>query len=204
MATDKEWPPTRLTLIGELQANLDGPAWTLFVEIYGPLIYRFCRRRGIQDADAKDVSQNVFLAVRRGIRRFQHDPSRGKFRSWLGTIASREIYRFREKHERAGHPTLDATDGSLNVPVSDAVWIVEFNQHICEMALNRIKLDFEEATWNAFELLWKQDLKPSDVARMTDKPADWVYQVKYRVMKRLEKEILHLSADIPSLNMADL
>jgi RNA polymerase sigma factor (sigma-70 family) len=204
MPSPRDWPPTSDTLIGRLQADANGPAWGLLVEVYGPLIYRFCRRRGLQDADARDVSQSVFLAIRQGIQRFEFDPAKGKFRSWLGTIAAREISRSQQRAQRAGQATEQATAGHSQPLENDAVWVVEFNSHLCDVALGRIRPDFEELTWQAFELLWIHDQKPAVVAAQLNKPIDWVYQVKYRVVRRLEKEILLLTADIPSFTKGDL
>lgn len=198
MATSDGWPQTHETLIGRLQANCNGAAWEIFVEIYSPLIYRFCRRRGVQDADSLDVTQNVFVAVRRGINGFTYDPERGKFRSWLGTITIREIGRYLQSLKRAGTPTEAATEGRAQVDESDAIWIAIFNEHIGDVALARIRPEFEVKTWEAFELLWKHHKSPSEVAQLMEKSADWVYQVKYRVLRKLEKEVLLLTADIPS------
>jgi len=39
-------------------------AWEQFVEIYTPLVYNYCRCRGLQDADAADVTQDVDMADR--------------------------------------------------------------------------------------------------------------------------------------------
>jgi RNA polymerase sigma-70 factor, ECF subfamily len=168
------------------------------VEIYSPLIYRFCRRRGAQDADARDLTQEVFLSVRRSITRFTFDSTRGKFRSWLGAITTRTIKRYQRKSDRAGRADEAVTRGTDHVAETDAVWVVEFNKHVCDVAIKRIQPDFEDLTWRAFLLLWKQDMKPAEVARVVQKPADWVYQVKYRVLKRLETEIRLITTDSPS------
>lgn len=185
-------------MIGRLQETIDGPQWGLFVDIYSPLIYRYCRRRGVQDADARDITQNVFIAVQQGIGRFKYDPTRGMFRSWLGTITSHEICRFQHKSKRAGIPSVVATDGSGQLAESDASWIIEFNSHLCDTAFGRIQGEFEEVTWQAFELLWKHDKKSAEVAAILNKTTAWVYQAKCRVMRRLEKEVHFLAADVPS------
>ncbi len=198
MVESPDWPSTRETLIGHLQQRPDGSEWGLFVDVYGPLLYHFCRRRGVQDADARDVTQNVFLSVRRGIKNFTYDPARGKFRSWLGTITSREIGRQRRGGIRAGLPSEAATQGAHQPADNEAAWIVEFNSHLCQAALERIRPDFEELTWQAFKMLWLHDMKPRDVAAQLNKEPDWVYQVKFRVLRRLEKEVRFLTADIPS------
>jgi RNA polymerase sigma-70 factor (ECF subfamily) len=181
MVKPPEWPSTRETLIGRLREEGREPDWDLFVEVYGPLIFRFCRRRSVQDADARDVTQNVFLAVRRGIKRFHYDPERGKFRSWLGTVAAREITRHQKDARRAGQPTASPAPAAEH----DATWIVEFNSHVYQWALDRIRPRFDESTWQAFELLWLKDHSAAEVARKFKKTPDWVYQVKFRVLRRL-------------------
>ena len=43
----------------------DAAAWGEFVRRYGGLIYRWCRQRRLQDADAQDVTQTILLRVAR-------------------------------------------------------------------------------------------------------------------------------------------
>ncbi|MBI3363101.1 MAG: sigma-70 family RNA polymerase sigma factor, partial [Chloroflexi bacterium] len=54
---------------------------------YQPLIFRLTRQRGLQDADAREVTQEVLVSVAGAIGHWQSDPSRGSFRGWLATIA---------------------------------------------------------------------------------------------------------------------
>ena len=69
-------------------------AWGTFELLYGPLIRRSCRRRGLQEADAADVSQEVMTRVAKSIRGFDYVPERGKFRTWFGTITTNEVRSF--------------------------------------------------------------------------------------------------------------
>jgi RNA polymerase sigma-70 factor (ECF subfamily) len=196
MTEPSDWPSTGASFIGDLQARSSGPAWDQFVDVYGPLVYRFCRRRRLQDADARDVTQAVFLAVRQGIRRFQYDPSRARFRTWLGTIVVRAIARSNKNAQRAG----TVIESSSEIEGSDGAWVVEFNSYIYQAAMDRIRPTVDERTWSAFDLLWNHDKRPVEVASHFQKSIDWVYQVKIRMLRRLEKEIRFLTADIPSFN----
>ena len=45
------------------------------MEIYEPLVYQLARQRGLQDADARELAQEVFVAVTSAIERWQPDPS---------------------------------------------------------------------------------------------------------------------------------
>ena len=61
------------------------------MDVYGPLIYRQGRRRGLQDADAADMTQEVLFQVSRSIQTFEYRPEQGRFRDWLGTVTENKI-----------------------------------------------------------------------------------------------------------------
>ena len=82
-----ESPVTRASLLLRLRDPRDVEAWGEFVEVYGPLVYDYGRRHGLQDADAADLTQEVLRAVAWSAGEFRYDPSRGMFRSWLFTVA---------------------------------------------------------------------------------------------------------------------
>ena len=53
-------PITRPSLLVCLRDPDNGRAWSQFVAIYSPLVYRFARRHGLQETDAADVTQETF------------------------------------------------------------------------------------------------------------------------------------------------
>src|SRR5262245_32733892 len=78
----------------------DEAAWGAFVERYQPRILAWCRERGLQPADAADVTQIVLEQLLSAIREFRYDPA-GSFRAWLRTVTSRACARFMLKEQRA-------------------------------------------------------------------------------------------------------
>src|SRR6516164_7838440 len=80
-------PTTRASLLLRLCDSEDHEAWVEFVTLYEPVIYRSLRQRGMQDADARDVMQDLLLAVSRSIDRWESRAGQGSFRGWLRRVA---------------------------------------------------------------------------------------------------------------------
>ena len=80
-------PTTRASLLLRLCDTEDHEAWVEFVTLYEPVIYRLLRQHGLQDADARDVMQELLLAVSRSIDRWDPQKQRGSFRGWLRRVA---------------------------------------------------------------------------------------------------------------------
>ncbi|MSR60773.1 MAG: hypothetical protein EXS05_24560 [Planctomycetaceae bacterium] len=84
-------PETRPSLLLRLKDRADDEAWFEFTEIYRPVVFRIACRKGLQPADADDLAQQVRSAVARTIDRWQVDPARARFRTWLGRVATNAI-----------------------------------------------------------------------------------------------------------------
>ena len=115
-----EPPLTRVTLLTRIRDGRDSDAWREFVHIYGPVVYRFARNRGLQDADAADLMQDVLRSVARNAHRMEYDPARGTFRGWLYTVTRNKIYNFlnstkrRARNRHAVHRSSALACTSLN------------------------------------------------------------------------------------------
>lgn len=107
---------TSTSLILRIQAG-EAFAWERFTRLYGPLIYSWCSRAGLQPSDAEDVSQNVVRAVLKSVGRYERT---GSFRSWLGQITRSKIIDHFRQHKRqffteSAAATLPAR--SVNFPI---------------------------------------------------------------------------------------
>src|SRR6266478_5257828 len=90
-----ESPGTRPSLLVRIRDPGDREAWRQFVALYAPLMHGLARQRGLQDADAADLTQEVLGAVALGAPTFVYDPGRGSFRGWLYTVTCHKIHDFR-------------------------------------------------------------------------------------------------------------
>ena len=86
----------------------DEQAWSQFVDLYAPVVYRYARRQGLQDADAADLTQEVLRGVARSVERQGYDPGRGSFRNWLFTLARNRVRNFLTRRKPYHHGSGDS------------------------------------------------------------------------------------------------
>ncbi len=180
-----------MTLLARLRSLDDGKDWAEFWRIYEPLIYRFCHRRYVQHEDALDVSQNAMLALRKSLPNF--DPAKGKFRGWFGQLLRREIAKHRRKQDRDVQATGDGIVPEVIEKPEDADWDLEFNRHVVNAALSRIRVEFDPLEWVVMEQVVLAGRTPRSVAPEIGRDAAWISRVKYRLVQRLKSEVYFLA-----------
>jgi RNA polymerase sigma-70 factor (ECF subfamily) len=202
-----EPPATRASLIVKLRDPADTDAWREFVTLYEPLVYKLARRKGLQDADARDLCQEVFRTVSQAIDRWDRDPSRrgGSFRGWLSRIArnllvnflTRRPYRFRGSGSTSIQELLEAQPA--DDPSATAVFEAEYRRRLFRWAADAVKGEFAPTTWQAFWLTAVEDHSPSDVAAELGLSVGAVYIVRSRVLARLRHRIEQLGDEASAL-----
>lgn len=192
-------PATRPSLLIQVRDARDRPAWDRFVEIYGPLIFAYGRRHGLQDADASDLVQDVLSVVASAATRFDYDPARGSFRGWLLTITRNQLRRI----VRRGMRQASAVGGSRNLALlaerpaaSVDLWEQECRKSLFSRAAARVRGTFQASTWEAF---WKTAVEnqPAEaVATALGMSVGAVYIARSRVLARLREEIATIEGKV--------
>ncbi|MBY0526971.1 MAG: hypothetical protein K2R98_26495 [Gemmataceae bacterium] len=67
---------TSITLLDRLRVRENRAAWDRFVDLYTPLLFHWARACGLQEGDAADLVQDVFLALLEKPPTFTYDPQR--------------------------------------------------------------------------------------------------------------------------------
>jgi RNA polymerase sigma-70 factor (ECF subfamily) len=186
---------TSSSLLGRVAAK-EPEAWERMSRLYCPLVYRWARQQGLQDADAADVVQEVFRTVAMRINTLHRDQPGDSFRGWLSTVTRHKLGdHFRRAAGRANaaggsdaqqqlqqHPDAPA-DGSSNISGFDV------ETSMLHRALDIIRPEFEDRTWQAFWRLAVDCHAAADIAHDLGMTARAVRQAKYRALQRLRREL---------------
>lgn len=191
-ANRNHWTTTSPSLLERLRNPQDAAAWREFDRRYGDLVVRYARSRGLQASDAEDVRQLVMLNLSRTLPGFRYSPERGRFRSYLGTVARHAILRWNSRTrcpdpESFALPLLEGIDAAVEGTTElDEQWDREWVRHHCRMALAAIRRTHDPQSVEVFERLLAGD-EPAAVASARGLTLDAVLKIKQRVRARLRE-----------------
>lgn len=193
-------PETRGSLLLRLRDRGDDQAWSQFVEIYKPLIYQVARRKGLQDADAADVVQEVLRSVASALHRDAYDPARGAFRPWLYSIVRNLTINNLASRGR-GPRGSGETEVMLSLaqhPERDAdsdLFELEYRRGLFQWAVERVREEFSPLAWQAFWRTGVEGQPPGAVAEALGTTIGTVYYYKSRVIAKIRRAIGTIEGD---------
>ena len=192
-----DFPKTSYSLIARVGDLSDGVSWAEFLRIYEPVVYRMARRRGLQDADAQEIIQQVFTSVSHSIDRWETGPDKPPFRAWLTTITRNAITKAltRRPRDRASGST-SVADQLNALPLRDDAseeLARETHREIVRWCKEQIRDEFTEVTWGIFWKTAVEAIPAAEVAEQTGRSVGAVYVARHRVLTRLKERVAEVS-----------
>lgn len=208
---------TSVSLLRLVQAD-DHDSWEEFVDLYGPLVYRYCREFSLSDDEAGEIVQEVMLyLIDRRLQGFRHQGAKGAFRKWLrchtrGRILDRLSEQREERRMFQEYAATQATvkaDGPAPSEIVEPTGLAgerdidtsddppDFYARIRNLAAAK----FQSHVWEAFERTAVLDHPTRQVAASLGMTVSNVRNAKFRVMRWLrtmlaeEFEICDSSSD---------
>lgn len=179
----------RLRQPAEGELALREQDWARFDRLFAPILCGLADRLCPDDDDAGELVSELYIALREKIAGGKYDPTKGRFRDWLMTVAHNkwlDILRRRAVRERGRH------DLDCEPAVPDTVREFldrEYQANLYRRALEHIQVEFDAPTWQAFLSLVIDDRAPDEVAREFQLTVRAVYMIKFRVLARLRQEM---------------
>ncbi len=193
------WPETNASLIRRIRESADEAAWTQFLAIYRPVVLRLAICRGLQHADAEDLTQQVFSSVAAAIEKYRPKRDEKQFRYWLGRISRNAIL-----NAITRNPTLKTElwemerlceepvkhDGALSAELLRLARV-----EAIRWAANEVKPEFTTDTWQMFWLSTVEGQSVDDVVLQMGRSRGAIYIARCRVIQRI-KELLAQSSEL--------
>lgn len=207
----KQWIPTRQTLLSRLKDWDDHDSWKEFFDVYWKLIYNTALKTGLSDSEAQEVVQETVIAVSKAIPTFHYDPKIGSFKGWLmKQIGWRIADQFRKRQQgpeggRNNEPDKvfeEITDQMIeNIPDQsaaslEAIWDVEWQEHLIDAALQRVKTAVDSKQYQIFDLYVIKKWPVSKIAKSLQVSRANIYMAKHRISDLFAKELKTLENKI--------
>lgn len=159
-------------------------AFTLLVKTYGPVLYRQIRRITKNHEWTNDCLQNVFIKVFERIDTFKGDAS---LYSWLYRIAHNEALNLIEKeNRRAGS---DVSERTFEIMAGHQL-LDQYTPEQLEEWLMRAVHALPDKQAEVFELKYFQDLKFSEIAKLTGLSEGGLKANYHHAVKKIEAFLL--------------
>lgn len=182
-------PSTSLSLLAQARDRSDQAAWRRLTGLYEPLVARWVRPHVAQRADADDLVQEILATLVRELPQFDHNRRAGAFRAWLRRITVNRLRAYWDRRAAGAGtapPDALATLADPSSPLSRA-WDEEHDRHVTRALLASIRLEFESASWRAFERQVQDGAPAAEVAAELGLSVNAVLIAKSRVLKRLRE-----------------
>lgn len=183
-----------------LLRDFSDQTWSAFVDRYGPRIYQWCKGWRLQDADAADVTQQVLIKLFQKFRTFAYDPGKGRFRSWLKTVAHHVWQDYCDSRRGPGAVAAGGSEALEHlhaVPAADGLARAleeGFDLELLEAAKERVRLRVSDRDWQIFRDLTLGGHSGTAVAAERGLSVAAVYMVKSRVQRQLRDAVAALEA----------
>ena len=204
-------PITRQSLLIRLRGQGED-AWAEFLEVYEQSIINYAKRRGLQDADALDVTQEVLAAVGNKVDSWVDDPSKGKFRGWLFRVArNMAVDKVIEQTRRA------AASGDTRVAQmlaehpqdreqESTVFWMDYRRKLMHWAAEQVRPTVKSSSWRAFWLTAIEGKSAEEAGSILSLSAGSVYAAKFRIVARIREIVERFddSSDLAELPLGEL
>ena len=191
-------PSTHVSLLRALgEEGRRDDAWAVFQACYRDVILGWCRRCGLDQHTAEDLTQEILIKLLEALPRHQHDPDRGRFRSWLKTVVRNVLADQGRRQQRRLEPgglggsTALERLGNLQSPRAVEELSVAVDRRTAAWQadmLDQVRARVEPTSWAAFCQRMIERRPAAEVAAELGLTVGAVYKAAERIKRMVIQE----------------
>lgn len=196
MLSPDRFPETRPSLLDALDSQAETSGWRTFFACYAPAVFRVARGRGLGEADAEDVVQQVMLQVSKHISDFDYSPARGKFRNWIRAITETKIIDF----FRRNRPVVSSDLVAEQLSTQDAAdhedpWQREWELMDILRCIDEVARDVSPRRMEAFRMYSLEGRSATETAKALEMTENHVYVIRSQILALVRKRLAELHGE---------
>lgn len=190
---------TRSSVLRAVADTENKAAWNRFFDLYAGFVYSVARSRGLNDADADDVVQNVFADLARNLPTFRYDRAKGRFRSYLAGLVNWRVVDKMKSAKREADLKASYKEEVESAVKGDAAFEErEWQAAAMEEALRRMKPDVRPEHYAAFVASAVEGQDTEAVMKLYGLSRDNLYQIRTRLTEKLRETVAAVLAEMNS------
>ena len=190
---------TRSSVLRAVADTENEAAWNRFFDLYAGFVYSVARSRGLNDADADDVVQNVFADLARNLPTFRYDRAKGRFRSYLAGLVNWRVVDKMKSAKREADLKASYKEEVESAVKGDAAFEErEWQAAAMEEALRRMKPDVRPEHYAAFVTSAVEGQDTEAVMKLYGLSRDNLYQIRTRLTEKLRETMAVVLAEMDS------
>lgn len=176
---------TDLKLIKKINKKNDKHAADELITKYYKEIYSYVYKQLSEKESAKDLTQDIFISVLKGLHRF--DESKATFKTWIYRIATNKVIDYYRSNQYKYKKSLDYIDTNDIGESSDFVIYLGYKEDITKVQniVNKLDKDNQEI----FRLKIFLDMKFNEISEILGMPISTIKSKYYRLIKNIKDEI---------------
>ena len=193
---------TRSSVIRAVADTENEAAWQRFFDLYAGFVFSITRSKGLNDTDADDIVQMVFVDLMRNLLSFKYDREKGRFRSYLAALVKwRVIDRLKAVRRDADLKADFMEEAKATSPGDDEFADREWKAVAMDHALRWIKSSVRPEHYAAFVASTVEGQDMETVMKLYNLSRDNLYQIRKRLSERLRKVMSEVLAEMDNPDM---
>jgi RNA polymerase sigma-70 factor (ECF subfamily) len=193
---------TRSSILAGVTDTADGAAWARFFDTYAGYVFGIARHRGLAEADADEIVQQVMRELVHGRALRQYDRAKGPFHQWLAQLVAWRTSNWRRKDDarraaEARNAARTTPPGEMP-PEVETVCEAEWRATVLDEALRRLREESNPVHYAIFHASAVENLDTDAICRLHAVNADNLYQIRRRLAARLRVLLADAERDLDS------